>query len=117
MSTENEDGADDSLNELFEMLSHGVRRRILITVGRENPQDEDDVTSKSAANDHEEDDDALELLATQIYHTHLPKLADSGFIDWDRDEGQITRGPRFDEIEPLLRLMDNHQDELPADWP
>jgi hypothetical protein len=117
MPTGEKERDESSLDELFEMLSHGIRRRILVTVARENPQDVDDLTTESAASDHEEDDEALELLTTQLYHTHLPKLDEAGFIDWDRDEGHITRGPRFDEIEPLLRLMNDHQDELPDDWP
>lgn len=111
------DETDASLTELFEMLSHEYRRRILVAVARENPQDEDDITSESIADGHEGDDDTLELLTQQLYHTHLPKLDDAGFVDWDRESGRITRGPRFEEIEPLLRLMSDHQDELPDDWP
>jgi len=51
-----------------------------------------------------------------LLHNHLPKLADSGFIDWDRDRQVVTRGPRFGEIEPLIELMVDHRDELPANW-
>ena len=111
------DETDASLTELFEMLSHEYRRRILVAVARDNPKDVDDITSESIANEHEGDDDALELIAQQLHHTHLPKLDDAGFVDWDRESGRITRGPRFGEIEPLLRLMSDHQDELPDDWP
>ncbi|WP_420028725.1 DUF7344 domain-containing protein [Halorussus caseinilyticus] len=105
------------MSELFEILSHEYRRRILMAVAQHNPQDEDDITSESIADGHEEDSDALDLLHQQLYHTHLPKLADTGFINWDRDTGTITRGSRFEEIRPLLRLMHDHQDELPDDWP
>jgi hypothetical protein len=99
------------------VLSHEYRRRILVAVGRDNPRDENDVTSESVASEAEEDDDAVELLKQQLYHTHLPKLDDAGFVEWDRDDGLLGRGPRFDEIEPLLELMNDHQDELPDDWP
>lgn len=110
------DETDDSLNESLEMLSHGVRRRLLMAVAAKNPWDDEDITSESIADEHEDDDDTLELLTQQLYHIHLPKLDDAGFIDWDRDNGRITRGPRFGEIKPLLRLMHDHQDELPDDW-
>ena len=110
------DETGGSLNELFEVLSHGVRRRILMAVARENPRDDEEITSESVADEHQEAD-ALELLKQQLYHTHLPKLEDAGFIDWDQERGLITRGPRFEEIGPLLRLMHDHQDELPDDWP
>lgn len=52
-----------------------------------------------------------------LVHNHLPKLAKAGYVDWDRDTGEISKGPRFDEIEPLLDLIEAHVDELPPDWP
>ncbi len=117
MSAKRIEGNSGSLSELFEILSHEYRRRILMAVAEQNPQDEDDIASELSADGHEEDGDALDTLHLQLYHAHLPKLADAGFVDWDRDTGTITRGPQFEEIEPLLRLMHDHQDELPTDWP
>lgn len=116
MSEDTHDGSSVSLSELFEILSHEHRRRVLVAVARHNPRDEDEIESKSAVNEHE-DDETIELLKQQLYHVHLPKLDESGFVNWDRDAGHVTRGPRFEEIEPLLRLMRDHQDELPNDWP
>ncbi len=52
-----------------------------------------------------------------LVHTHLPKLDDAGYIEWDRETGEISKGPRFEEIEPLLELLENHSDELPPGWP
>ena len=97
------------------MLSSEYRRRILIAVRQANPRDEDELTSESIGD--EGDEEALAVLQQKLYHTHLPKLNDAGFINWDQDTGIIRRGPRFEEIEPLLRLMHKHQDELPDDWP
>ncbi|WP_199722333.1 helix-turn-helix transcriptional regulator [Haloarcula sp. Atlit-120R] len=117
MSSKKNEGSGGTLNELFEILSHEYRRRILLAVAQQNPQDEDDITSEAVAEEHGDDGDALEHVKTGLHHVHLPKLADAGFIDWDRDSGTITRGPRLEEIEPLLKLMHDHQDELPEDWP
>jgi hypothetical protein len=114
MSGKHAEMTDVSLSHLFEVLSHEYRRRILVALAQHSPQD--DITSASVAGEHLTED-ALEHLTLQLYHTHLPKLADAEFIDWDRDSETITRGPRFEEIEPLLRLMHDHQDELPDDWP
>ncbi|WP_254544885.1 transcriptional regulator [Halomarina pelagica] len=47
---------------------------------------------------------------------HLPKLADYGFIEWDRNTHEVMKGPKFDEIRPLLELLEAHEDKLPADW-
>ena len=52
-----------------------------------------------------------------LQHTHLAKLEKAGFIEWERGTGVISRGPLFEEIEPLLDLMAEHDAELPADWP
>jgi DNA-binding transcriptional ArsR family regulator len=31
-----------------------------------------------------------EQLKMDLYHTHLPKLADAGLVDYDRDDGTVT---------------------------
>lgn len=52
-----------------------------------------------------------------MHHVHLPKLEERGFVRVDRELNQIRRGPNFDDIEPLLRALDDRTDELPVDWP
>ena len=63
----------------------------------------------------EEDEDGLQRLI-EMRHTHLPKLVEYGFVEWDRDTHEVVKGPEFDEIEPLLELLDEHDDELPEGW-
>lgn len=41
-----------------------------------------------------------------LYHVHLPRLDDAGFIQWDADERTIEKGEQFDEVRPLLDLVD-----------
>lgn len=98
---------------MFDALTHPQRRRILMLVSEHNPRDEDEFVLKDITTE----DDDLELLTTQLYHTHLPKLADAGYIEWDKEAHTIRQGPNFEEIAPLLRLMTDHQEDLPADWP
>lgn len=45
-----------------------------------------------------------------LVHTHLPKLQEEGFIEWDRDTGDISKGPHFEEIEPLLEFIQTHEE-------
>lgn len=106
-------GGSSRLDRMFDVLSHPYRRRVLMLVGEHNPRDEDEFVVEDITTE----DDDLELLTTELYHVHLPKLADAGYIDWDEDTHTIRRGPNFEEIAPLLRLMDDHQDELPTGWP
>ncbi|TYL35963.1 transcriptional regulator [Natronococcus pandeyae] len=62
-------------------------------------------------------DERPEDVLARLHHTHLPKLDDAGVIEWNPDSKTISRGPRFDEIAPLVELMIAHRDELPASWP
>ena len=49
-------------------------------------------------------------------HVHLPKLADYGLIECDRESAKIPKGPTFDEIRPLIELLTDHEGELPDEW-
>lgn len=52
-----------------------------------------------------------------LVHTHLPKLADAGYIEWNRETGELSKGPQFGEVEPLLDLLETYADDLPPEWP
>jgi len=103
----------DSLNTMFDVLSHGARRQILVELADHNPRTEAEFETEEFVADAG-NPDSPEI---QLHHIHLPKLADAGFINWDSQTETITRGPRFSEIEPLLVVIDEHQDTLPVDWP
>lgn len=96
------------LGTAFKALNHPVRRRILVALQEQNHQD---VTRFVSGQD---EGHSVEI---QLQHTHLPCLADYGFIDWDRTDETVKRGPMFDAIEPLLEVLDDHQRELPGQWP
>ena len=47
--------------------------------------------------------------AIALNHVHLPRLEDYGLITWNQETDTVTKGPQFDEIEPLLTdLTVNH---------
>jgi len=100
------------MDEYFEALANGYRRRLLVALLDHNPQ-RDDVVEPEEIHEGEK---ALETLRLELYHTHLPRLEEAGFIRWNRDTHEVMKGPRFDEIRPLLELMRDHADELPDDW-
>ncbi|MBX0293566.1 DUF7344 domain-containing protein [Haloarcula nitratireducens] len=102
-----------TLDHLFKCLSHPTRRRILTTLATENPSEEEEFE----VSDFEIADGELERFETQLYHQHFPSLAEGGYIAWDRNTDTVTRGPNFGEVRPLIKLMNNHEDELPEDWP
>ena len=99
----------DDLGELLKLLSHPHRRRIITRLHDRNPRNEDEFDLEELAGDDELENETIALI-----HNHLPKLAEAGFINWDQEQRTVTRGPRFEEIAPLIDLMVNHKDELPA---
>lgn len=104
---------DNTLDEVFNILSHHTRRRILHLIALENPRSLHEIEPVTTASSGEEVNQQM----IQLFHNHLPALVDAGFITWERDSDRIARGPRFEHIQPLLTLFQNHRDELPHDWP
>ena len=100
------------LDEQFDAMTHPLRRRLLVRLLEHNPQ-KGDVDPSSL----HEGEQPVEVLEAEMFHTHLPKLEDAGFIVWHQDTNEVVKGPRFEEIRPLLELIDAHADVLPADWP
>ena len=101
-----------TLDEVFELLSKSPRRRILTSLLNANPSDETEIVPSSVIRNERRKDDS-----TRLRHIHLPKLEEADFIAWNPDSETVTRGPRFDEVAPLLELLVANREELPAEWP
>lgn len=97
-------GVDRAAN----ILRSRHRRRILLGLAADRVEREADVAMRRP--------DRGEIMS-ELTSTHLPMLAEEGIIEWDRETGEIRKGPNFDEIEPFLRLLQEHDDELPPFWP
>lgn len=42
----------------------------------------------------------------ELHHVLLPELADAGLVEFDRDEDEVRRGAKFDEVCRLLEPID-----------
>jgi len=106
MSTE----AVTSFDTCLDALRHVDRRRLLLAL----------LNTEEAALPIELDQLEYETAESNVlvsfHHNHLPKLEGQGFVDANPDHHSVTRGPRFEEIKPLLELLDTHRDRLPPDW-
>ncbi|GAB3667462.1 DUF7344 domain-containing protein [Halopiger thermotolerans] len=100
---------EKTADEVFDALTAVQRRRLLFALLDHNPQQVEELSGVPWSIPESEAD----MMAK--HHLHLPKLDADGFIDWDRDEQVVTKGPRFEEIEPLLEYLDSHREELPIE--
>ena len=116
---------------LFKLLAADHRRKILfllcntdsiqlpeglLTRGEthaQHPQNTDSCSPPGQLTSIE--DTSLDRMQIQLRHIHLPKLEDEGVIEWNQDTQTVSRGPRFEEIEPVLRLLAANQSRFPND--
>lgn len=97
----------ERLDSQFEMIADEQRRAVLVSLLERSRQD-DGAIDGSVSMGTEGGQCAVSMV-----HVHLPKLAESGYVTWDREDGSVARGPEFDTIEPLLELLVEHENELP----
>lgn len=98
--------AGERLAEYCDVLTHVERRRCLLTLlDRERPVE----MATAVAGE-----DALTDRRATLRDVHLPRLASLGLVEWDPATRLVARGPAFDEVEPLLRYLDDNRDRLPG---
>ena len=103
---------EEVVDGILDALSNPYRRQLLIALLDHNPQDDSDRDPLDILSEADE----AAVLESELVHTHLPKLDDMGYISWNRSTNAISKGPRWGEIAPLLKLMHDHRDELPDGW-
>jgi hypothetical protein len=99
-----------TLGDCLEALGAAQRRELLHTLLVHNPQEEGPVEI-----DVDDSDEAAGRRRIRLQHVHLPKLEAHGLIEWDRDDDEVSKGPQFEEIRPLLELLVGHEEELPPE--
>ena len=112
LGADGESSSKLEFDRVLDVFSHRYRRQILLAIDADNPSDRNTLTP--AELDVGTDDP--ERFETELYHRHLPKLDDAGYIDWDREANAVRRGANYEEIAPLVRLLQNHGAELPSGW-
>lgn len=108
-ATKRELVSSSGLDSILYLLSNRHRRLILFALRPGENKTESDLLFRGP--------DETEEIEMDLVHNHLPKLEEAGYIEWDREAGEVSKGPRYEEIEPLLDLIESHADELPPDWP
>lgn len=79
-------------DELFEALTHRRRRRVLAVLRTAGQPLTLTALAEELAlrRDDEMGDEETERLRVSLYHRHLPKLADTGLVEFDVDRKRAT---------------------------
>lgn len=114
-------------DETFEALADVRRRRLLVDLLYHDPQPVPELSTECrellGANEsllgeilaRPGESTSEETALVQLYHIHLPMLAEYGFIAWHRDANVVTKGPNFEDLEPLLCLLDADRVDPPTE--
>ena len=97
-----------SQGEVYDLLSN-ARRRYVISYLRDHDEPVE-LTDLSRAVAAWENDTSVEELSDQqtkrvyvsLYQTHVPKLDDSGLVDYDQETGEIQLTPSVNELDTYL---------------
>lgn len=94
-------------------LADRSRRQLLTELTKRDP---DDAIRPLAVVDAEGDgNENAETLRAALVHVHLPMLDEAGFVSWQPNGDRVTRGPRFEDVSPMLERAVEHADDLAAD--
>lgn len=105
------DVGDGHYDELFEVLSHRLRRFMLQhLLWTETPVPVEELTSelvkaeldRPVADREGSDSDAIEI---SLKHNHLPKMAEAGLIGYDSTQQKVTLADRTEEARSQLKAM------------
>lgn len=88
--------SSDAIDSMMDALRRRPRREILIALLEDTTE-----ISLDTIEPHLNDENA----GVRLLHTDLPKLANAGYIKWDKKSETISEGPTFSEVEPLVQLL------------
>lgn len=109
---------EEEWNDVFEALASGARRRLLASLLEAGPGEAVRLPDAAMAAGSPAD---AERTRIDLYHRHLPALADAGYVEWDREPFRASRGPDFQAVAVVLRALEAEAvlrpDALCADEP
>lgn len=99
------------LDDIFEIMANEHRRRLLSELSTSSSQAEATVTVPT---DVVREPNEVEQVRIELYHNHLPKLVDMELIEWYNRPREVQTGARYEEVQPVVELLENHAEELPG---
>lgn len=110
-------------DDVFDALADVQRRRVLIQLLNSDSEAVPHLSSASQDMLQAHEEVLQEYLSgseevanadkavIRTYHVHLPKLVESLYVEWDRGNHLVTKGAKYDEVRPLLELVDERREE------
>lgn len=97
-SSEHTSGTDERAAELSASERHSLfaadRRRLAIDIlaGRSSPVELEGLAARITArgNGSAADEESIERVAITLHHTHLPKMAEMGVVDYDPESRTVA---------------------------
>ena len=99
---------DPVTDEVLNAMADTIRRRLLFYIYEQGQDGRKLPVQGASVPDFEERN-----VQVALYHVHIPRLEEAGYINWNGDARTISKGPEWVQIEPLLRLIYGHMNELP----
>ena len=104
-----------SNDELFEVLANRRRRYAIHAIEREGePTDIGDVAEQVAAWEYDVDVDRVSYderkrVYTALQQSHLPKMDQTGVVDFDKDRGTVAPAAALDDVEVYLDVVQGRE--------
>ena len=113
--------ADTGSVDAYDLLGHPLRRRVLLELPKHDnpvrlPVLADGIRSSEilrggTRHDNTADSDAVRI---ELHHSHLPKLAAAGWIEYDSENRTIRYESRIETIRSALRTTADELDQIRA---
>ncbi|QLG50078.1 hypothetical protein [Natrinema halophilum] len=113
MAITHKSGSDDVAerwDRAFNILSQEPRRELVISLAGKSASDWVPLPDAAHSPHFEGTSEDLRL---DLYHKHLPKLANHGFVIWEESPFEARQGPNFREVEAIIQAMTAAADALP----
>lgn len=107
---ENGQQISENWNTVFRALSTEPRRQLIISLMDAEPDQSVPLPESAIMPNVPLDSERLSL---ELYHIHLPMLADMGFIAWETEPLVASRGPKFDQVAAVFETLHTEASRIP----
>lgn len=100
-----------STSTVAELLSHPLRRELLLCLQEYDEPlaladvaDELAVMTTDVSSLVDVDPEVVQQIYMSLYHSHIPKLADHGVVEYDQERDLIVLADHMAQLKPFLEL-------------